>query len=319
MNKLRITISFLIVSTLFYSCANHASKQNTISISGAFALYPLVVKWSEEYKKENPDIRFNISGGGAGKGMADALSGAVDLGMFSREITQVEKAKGVWWVGLSIDAVVPTISSKHPLLDSLKKRGLTQSEFKAIFIDQTITWWNNIIKANQDYPISVYTRSDACGAAGTWASYMGATQEEIKGIGIFGDPGLAEAVSTDPMGLAFNNTIFAYDIKSGSKRIGIEVIPIDINSNGIIDAEEDFYDSFHYLLKAIADGVYPSPPARELYFVAKEKPSKPAVIDFLRWTLNKGQAFVKEAGYVPIDSVRIKGYLDKMDVLDQLY
>ncbi len=311
MKKLRITISFLIALFLFNSCANHASKQNTISISGAFALYPLVVKWSEEYQKVNPDIRFNISGGGAGKGMADALSGAVDLGMFSREITQVEKDKGVWWVGLSIDAVVPTISSKNPLLDSLKKRGLTQSEFKAIFIDQTVTHWNEIIKEDQNYPISIYTRSDACGAAETWANYLGGTQEQIKGIGIYGDPGLAEAVSIDPMSIAFNNTIFVYDIKSGSKRNGIEVIPIDINSNGTIDPEEDFYKLFENLLLAIANGDYPSPPARELYFVAKDKPAKPAVLDFLKWTLTKGQAFVKEAGYVPIDSVRIKGYLNK--------
>ncbi len=98
----------LIAALLMSACVSKKQKEQTISISGAFALYPLVVKWAEEYKKEYPEIRFNISGGGAGKGMADALSGAVDLGMFSREIHQAEKDKGVWWIGLTIDAVVPT-------------------------------------------------------------------------------------------------------------------------------------------------------------------------------------------------------------------
>ena len=116
-------ILICITSILVYSCVSNKQKERTISLSGAFALYPLVVKWSEEYKKENPEIRFNISCGGAGKGMADAISGATDLGMFSREITQEEKDKGVWWVGLSIDAVLPTINAQNPYLDVLKNTG----------------------------------------------------------------------------------------------------------------------------------------------------------------------------------------------------
>lgn len=37
-------------------------------------------------------------------------------------------------------------------------------------------------------------RSDAAGAAETWAKYFGERQEDLKGIGIFGDPGLAQAI-----------------------------------------------------------------------------------------------------------------------------
>ncbi|MDF1547008.1 MAG: substrate-binding domain-containing protein [Bacteroidales bacterium] len=302
----------IIAAILFSSCVSKKQKEQTISLSGAFALYPLAIKWSEEYQKENPDVRFNISGGGAGKGMADALSGAVDLGMFSRGIAQEEKDKGVWWVGLTIDAVIPTISDQNPYLDVLKKRGLTREEFSAIFIDGSIKDWGELLNESTKSEIKVYTRSDACGAAGTWAKYLGGKQEDLKGVGIYGDPGLAEAVAKDPAGIAFNNTIFAYDIKTGKKRPGIEVIPIDINGNGTIDPEEDFYETFEGVLKAIADGVYPSPPARELYFVSKGKPEKQATLDFIKWTLTEGQKFVKEAGYVPIDQNKINGYLEKL-------
>ncbi|MDT8392230.1 MAG: substrate-binding domain-containing protein [Bacteroidales bacterium] len=312
MKRIKVISLALISIVLINSCASNSSKENTVSISGAFALYPLVVKWSEEYQKEHPDVRFNISGGGAGKGMADALAGAVDLGMFSREISQAEKDKGVWWVGLTIDAVVPTISKNNPFFDSLKKRGLTRHEFRAIFIDNTIVRWNELVESENNTQISVYTRSDACGAAGTWADYLGGKQENLIGVGIYGDPGLAEAVSKDPSGIAFNNTIFAYDIKTGAKREGIEVIPIDINENGTIDPEEDFYDSFDNMLLAIAEGIYPSPPARELYFVAAGKPQKQATLDFIKWTLSKGQDFVKEAGYVPVEQSTIETYLHKL-------
>jgi phosphate transport system substrate-binding protein len=303
----------VIFAMMVSSCASQQKRERTISISGAWAIYPLVIKWAEEYRKENPDIRFNISGGGAGKGMADALAGVVDLGMFSREITQEEKDRGAWWVALTIDAVLPTINSDNPHLERIKKRGLTRDEFRGLFIEGTIREWTPITGIRENARITVYTRSDACGAAETWASYIGGHQENIKGIGIFGDPGLADAVASDRYGVGYNNTIFLYDIRTGKKRQGIEVIPIDINGNGKIDPEEEVYDTFSDILGAIADRVYPYPPARELYLVAGGRPRKQSVVDFLRWTLTEGQKYVAEAGYVPIDEERIQEQLKKLE------
>ncbi len=305
-------IYFIVTLMLMTSCTSAKRKEHTVSLSGAFALYPLVVQWADEYKAEHPDIRFNISAGGAGKGMADALSGTVDLGMFSREIAKEEIDKGAWWIGLTIDAVLPTISGKNPWLGLIKARGLTRDEFNAIFIEGSLDDWSQLLNMDEKMPIEVYTRSDACGAAGTWAKYLGGRQENLNGIGIYGDPGLAEAVALDQAGIGFNNTIFVYDIKTGLKRPGVEVIPIDLNANGKIDPEEDFYDSFEAILAAIAEGIYPSPPARELYFVAKGKPEKQATLDFIEWTLTSGQAFVKPAGYVPIEQSKINAYLEKL-------
>ena len=114
-------------------------------------------------------------------------------------------------------------------------------------------------------------------------------------------------------GIGFNNTNYVYDIKTGKKRPGMEVMPIDINDNGVIDSGEDFYDSLNDLLKAVGSGIYPSPPARELYFVSKGKPTKKATVDFMRWTLNEGQKFVLEAGYVPLNQDVLNNQLKKLD------
>lgn len=266
----------------------------SISISGAFALYPLVNVWAEEFRKEYPDVRFNISAGGAGKGMADVLGGAIDLGMFSREIMDSEKAQGVWWVSVTKDAVIPTISSKNPILNEIKQKGLTRAELTGFFLTADRQKWKS-----SDHQVSVFTRSDASGAAATWGQYLGAPgQEELRGIAVYGDPGLAEAVKNDPFAIGFNNIIYVFDLNSGQKYPGIEVAPIDINENGQIDPEEDFYGNLEEITTAIADGRYPSPPARELYLIAKGKPQKPAVIAFLNFVLEKGQAHVESNGYI---------------------
>ena len=311
--KTRIAIIILTLLVIISACVSKKRAEETINISGAFALYPMVVRWSEEYKKEYPEIRFNISAGGARKGMADALAGTVDLGMFSRGISQEEKDKGVWWVSLTIDAVLPTISSENPFLEKFKKQGLTREEFKGIFVDESIKNWTEVLTPSDKGEIMVYTRSDACGAAETWAAFFGEKQESLRGIGIYGDPGLAEAVSKDINGIGFNNTNYVYDVNTGKKRPGMEVMPIDIDGNGVIDPAEDFYNSLNDLLKAVGSSIYPSPPARELYFVSKGKPIKKATLDFIRWTLKEGQKYVLEAGYVNLDQDKLNSQLKKLD------
>jgi phosphate transport system substrate-binding protein len=308
----RNSIYLLIAAFIMSSCVSNKQEENTINISGAYALYPLVVKWAEEYKKEHEEINFNISAVGAGQGMADALGGIVDLGLYSFEIEQEDKDKGLWWVGLCSNAVLPTIYTYNPYLEELKECGLTKEEFKGIFIDATITDWSKIVDIDESKTIQVYTRCDASGAASTWAKYLGGKQKDLKGTCIQGDSALVAVVSKDPAGIGFNNTTYVYNINTGEKRAGIEVIPIDLNSNGIIDPEEDFYDTLEAILKAIEEDKYPSPPTRELYFVAKGKPEKKATIDFIAWALTEGQKFVRETGYVLLEQDKINHYLEDL-------
>ena len=94
-----------------------------ITISGAFALYPLAVKWAEEFRKINPGVKIDISAGGAGKGITDVLTGAADIGMVSRDINPEETKRGAYPIAVAKDAVVPTCSASNPLLSkSIKAR-----------------------------------------------------------------------------------------------------------------------------------------------------------------------------------------------------
>ena len=64
--------------------------------------------------------------------------------------------------------------------------------------------------------------------------------------------------------------------------------------------------------KAIAEGRYPSPPARELYMVSKGVPSNPAAVAFIRWVLQDGQKFVPETGYIPLSAEKLAAGLEKL-------
>lgn len=317
-----ITLMFIFAFLVLTSCNSKRTNTNTngklegkISISGAFALYPLAVKWADEFKKIHPEVMIDVSAGGAGKGITDALSGMVDLGMVSRGINAAEVAKGAFTIAVTKDAVLPTISDKNPVLAELKQKGITKERLAQIFLSGNInSWGTNLVKVDNKAQgkINVYTRSDACGAGEMWGKYLGKNQEALKGVGVFGDPGIADAVKKDPLGIGYNNMIFAYDIQTHKFYPGIAVIPLDINGNGKVDKEEDFYGTLDEVIAAIKDGRYPSPPARDLYFVSKGKPGNPVLTAFLNWILTDGQKYVNESGYVQLPEANLKKELDKL-------
>jgi phosphate transport system substrate-binding protein len=289
--------------------AKAVSVEGTIRISGAWALYPMMVKWAEEFKKVNPGVRIDVSAGGAGKGIADALGGLVDIGMVSRELRPEEIRQNAFFVPVVKDAVFPTINQNNEAFKELMQKGLKKKALQDMWVSGQSLTWGQLMGTANNQNVRVYTRSDSCGAAETWAKYLGVQQEDLKGVAVYGDPGVAEAVRKDKSGIGYNNLNFAYDLKTGAPIAGIQVVPIDVNENGRIDAAERLRTK-QEAIKAVLAGVYPSPPARDLYLVTKESFSGPAKI-FVRWILSDGQKFVDEVGYLKISKAQIKDALKK--------
>jgi phosphate transport system substrate-binding protein len=312
----RKLFSFLlfVIFVVLNSCNHAANNSKQINFSGAYALYPLNLKWSEGYKKFHADIIFNIQPGGAGKGLTDALSGNADVGMFSREISDNELNKGIWYIALAKDAVFPVINSNNIYIDSIKAHGLTQDQLKNIFVESNTETWEDMlaIKNNTQTKIDVYSRADASGAAESWAAFFNMRQDNLKGIAMMGDPGIANAVKKDKNGIGFNNTQYVFDMQTGNKIQGIDILPLDVNGNGKIDSIENFYNNLSSVETAVLDGNYPSPPVRDLYFVCKQKPTNQTILDYFKWVLTDGQQYIKDAGYIPLPADVIQQQLQKL-------
>lgn len=307
------TISVVSLVVILVACggkkgSSSASKDElsgNISLSGAFALYPLAVQNAEEFKQLHPNVKIDISAGGAGKGITDALAGVVDIGMVSRELAPEEIQKGAVPFAIAKDAVVATASAGNPNVKVLLSHGITREAAIGVWITGKVKTWGQILGNSNTAPVTAYTRSDACGAADTWAKWLGKKQEDLKGTAVFGDPGVIHAIQKDVNGIGMNNIGFAYNPKTLKPNSGIVIVPIDINNNGKIDADENFYTDQKQQAKAIAQGKYPSPPARNLYLVTKGKPTNPVVKAFLEYILTKGEKNIEKQGYIQIDQAKI--------------
>jgi len=289
-----------------------AELEGNITISGAFALYPMMQRWTEEYTKLHPKVLFDLSAGGAGKGMTDALAGAVDIGMVSRAITPEEEGKGAYWVAVAIDAVFATMNPKNPVLQDILAKGVSKETFIGIFITSEIKTWGQVVgKPEITDAIHVYTRSDSCGAADAWAKFLGnKKQEDLNGIGVGSDPALLDAVIKDPLGIGFNNLNYAFDPTTQKPVVGSLPVPIDANGNGQADPDEVFATKAE-ADAAIATGKYPAPPARAENLVTHGK-STGLVQTFILWILTDGQQFLGEAGYVQLPKDKLDASLAKI-------
>jgi phosphate transport system substrate-binding protein len=313
MRKSALTLASLLVvaSLLLAGCGASTSKpaqagtdslSGTISISGAFALYPMMTVWADEFHKLHPDVEFDVQGGGAGKGMTDTIAGAVDIGMISRSIKDEETAQGIFWVSVTKDAVFPIISTENPVAADITAKGISQEIFNKIFVTGEIKTWGEVVgKPEITDEIHVYTRSDACGAGEMWAKFSGGkVQDDIKGIGVNGEPALVDTVIKDPLGIGYSNLNSVFDMSSGGIVAGAVVPPVDINKNGQADADE-YFKSKADAVSAVSSGKYPSPPARFENLVTKGKPAGLVKL-FIEWILTDGQQYLDQAGYVQLTS-----------------
>jgi phosphate transport system substrate-binding protein len=105
---------------------------------------------------------------------------------------------------------------------------------------------------------------------------------------------------------------FAYDANTTNPVEGLAIVPIDINGNGIIDANETFYATRADIVNAISSGAYPSPPAREENLVTKGNFTG-VTKEFIKWILTDGQQYCLAAGEVPLPDAKRTEMLNKLD------
>jgi len=317
--KMKALIAILFLSMVgIVSLSGCTSQQKTtIKVEGAFALQPMMQEWATEYEKTHTNITIDINANGAGAGMADALKGIANIGMVSRAVNNSEIQQGAFWVSVAKDAVVATMNSDNPVKNIILSRGVTKQQFKDIFITGNISTWGQLVNdSNITDKIIVYTRSDACGAADTWAKFMGKyVQNDIashvplnRTSAVNGDNALVAAVQGNRFAIGYDNTGYVYTKKLADNSVvpadGVLPVPIDLNGNGTLDPKENVYANRSAMVNAILGNVYPSPPARVENLATLHKFTGIS-LDFVHWILTTGQQYVLDAGYVPLPQATI--------------
>jgi phosphate transport system substrate-binding protein len=244
-----------------------------VVIKGSTTVLPIALKASEEYRKIS-DTLISIEGSGSGNGIKALMDGTCDIANSSREMKAEEKeaARGkgmdVKEIAISYDMIIPIVHPSNPA------RNLTIDQLREIYAGN-ITNWKEV--GGPDMKIVVISRDSSSGTFEYW-------NEKVMKKGDISRSALLQA----------SNGAVVTAISQNKKAIGYigygylnkNVKAIDVNG-------------VHGTIENGKSGKYPI--SRKLYmYVNNNKLSKEAD-GFIKFILGpKGQALVKEQGFIPL-------------------
>ena len=287
---------------------DHAKSNITgeFTVSGAYALSPVVRKWADDFMKIHPAVKINILETGTGQGIVDLLDKKTDLAMISRPLLDEEKEAGIWIMPVAKDGVVLITNQNNPYLPRMMKQGLSPDEVQQLFTAETPPLWGKLLDTSgNDKPV-VYTSSDPSGAADMLAGFCYRKASDLKGIGVTGDNEMISSVRSNPMAVGFCNLSFAFSVPSGERVENIQIIPFDLDFDNSIGRTEKPFQNLDVAHRSIWLGIYPENLCRELTIGSMGKPINPAIVGFLNYVLSEGQEIIKERGLCELNNVYIR-------------
>lgn len=326
MRKLVVVYLLLVLALLIYLAV--PKERKVIVIAGSSTLYPLNLRWAEEYMRLHPDVSVEVSSGGSGFGIDAAGRGIVDIGASSHPLfpEQRERYPNLVELPVALDAVA-VVANKH-VNDSLR---LTREMLVAIFSGAVKTWeeleqkFGVRIRATGE--IHVYVRAEASGTTEVFTLWLSRSPNWTLGHGEViswperfvraeGNYGIASAVRNDPngigyVGLAYITADFVVAaIENPSTGEFVAPSPETVRRAAEAGAETgEMFD-------APVSGAYPI--VRALYYVVNRERvrGRSYVLEFIRWVLTDGQIFVPEVGYVELTNTTLQTHA--LEVLSRL-
>jgi len=155
--------------------------EGTLSIGGAYALYPLVQIWADSFMALHKGVNITITKDGTGEGLRGLNSGKYDLAMVSKEIDYSDTTLEADFINVAQDAVVPVTNRNNPYLLEIEEKGLTPQQLQELYISGNRITWGNLLGKEYRNEAVIYTRYDESGAAEVWAGFFWKKQEDLKG------------------------------------------------------------------------------------------------------------------------------------------
>lgn len=277
MKSLKILIiAFGIVSTAY--------AQRKYTVTGTRFLLPLFEKFNEPLEQEGFDKLFEIT----------SRNPKADITATATPNVLPTAKEGYKQTALAKIVYLPVINTNHPDIKSLLAKGIRVDELKSIFFKDK---GDAGFKPNSNF--NVLTRR-AC-AAVSFSSFL---KEDIKTLvndydKIENDSLLIDLVAKDTLGITFLDPSNIYDINTGKIKQGITVLPIDLNNNGTIDSDENFYADRKVLIERLKKDNIELPSG--LLTVTILETEKASFSKYVNWVKEKGDLIIENFGFLPLN------------------
>lgn len=262
-----------------------------ITVAGSSTVKPIMAKATEAFTAKHPEVTFVVGGGGSGKGVSLSGTGAVMIGMASRNMKDKEKATypELVPVKVGLDGIAIIVNKSNPVAK------LTKEQICDIYTGQIKSWKD---LGGDDAAIKLTAMGTNHGTHDMFLKYFGCqakmngakTMVHAKKGGEDWSSVSARSVESSKEGLAAvmtDKNAVAYVSIGAAQKIVERGGPVKlIELDGVAATTEN-----------VASGTYPL--CRNLLVLTKGTPTGnvKAFIDFL--TGPDGQKIVEQLDYIP--------------------
>ena len=306
------------------SCSIGLAHANDVTGAGASFIYPVMSKWSSDYKGATGK-QVNYQSIGSGGGIAQIKAATVDFGSSDAPLKPEELAKyGLAQFPSVIGGVVPIINVAGIAPGALRLDGATLAD---IFLGRIGKWNDPAIAALNpglalpDQKITVVHRSDGSGTTFNFVNYLskvspqwrqqvgeGTSVQWPAGIGGKGNEGVAAYVKQIKGGIGYVELSYALQNKMAYSRLknaaGNFILPSDESFAAAAASAEWAKSKDFFLVMTNAPGNDSWPITATNFILMYKKPKNLAgsknAKEFFRWVYSSGGPQATSLGYVPL-------------------
>jgi glycine cleavage system H lipoate-binding protein/ABC-type phosphate transport system substrate-binding protein len=309
-----LLLSFNSANTKSLTTGDNPLPKDALNVYTTPDLYPLTLKWVDEYGKSNPTRKIHVIKSD-NKDIAGRLKTDSGIGFMSNESYASSDFQSNWSMVIGRDVIVPVMNTTNPLRDDIVQMGMNPEVLATILENPSKQSWG-IMTGNssvtQNNAIHYYFVNDPFIISGI-AGFLNVNGLKPAGTMLASEKELIGAIQKDPNGLGFCRLIQIIDPKNQNMAEQIRLVPIDKNRNGKIDYIEAIYDNLQDFSRGLWIGKYPKSLSGNIYSVASSKPKDATELAFLNWVLTDGQQFLNTNGYSDLFLSERQTQLDKIN------
>jgi phosphate transport system substrate-binding protein len=278
-----ISLMLLMVLTVFV----HAQSP-VIKITGTKFPFEIMQRWIDAYTQSHPNVKFQLS-------KAIPVDSA-ELFIAAHAFRQGELKDNEVLISLNHYAQLPIANIKRKDLQALQQKGFTQQDLQNIYFNAQ----NKTDGLSE--PVTVYRRDKKVCASRSFSENVTGKQLDVAGELVNGDDrALSAAVKNDVNGISYNNLSLIYNLKTRKVADSIAVIPIDLNGNGKIDADENIYATLDDVLNFLSASNNNIIPQDNVNIVINKTTVSKNALDFISWIITQGQQYNQSSGFLSLD------------------
>jgi phosphate transport system substrate-binding protein len=164
-----------------------------MTVAGSTSVEPFAELLAEEYMSMHSESHIYVQGGGSTAGVEAVITGAANIGMSSRDLTEAEKK--LYTVAIAKDAIAIIVHISSPIDD------LPLNKIREVFSGKIANW-----KAlgGPDHPIHIVTREEGSGTRDSFQKFVMGKEDISLGALVQDSNGaVRQVISSDPNAIGY--------------------------------------------------------------------------------------------------------------------